>query len=159
MTRTSLIAAAMLSALPLAAMPVSASADEGDGSRMDRSWTHSGTAGTAYIRNPTPPPVYVTPAGHNSGSYAETAPSNDDGDDRDRGYRRHGHHQDGGLDPDESARIRQAHEDSDGHVYMRRDRDHDDYGTRSYRSGYSTTYNADWQPPRHSRHHWWPSWW
>lgn len=163
MTRTTLFAAAMLSALPFATLSVSALADEGDGSRMDRSWTHSGSAGSTsartHTRNPAPSPVRDTPTVRDAGSYANTSNSDDDGDGNDRGFRRHGRYQEGGLDPDEAARIRRAHEDSDGHVYMRRDRDDDEYGTRSYRSGYSTTYRRNWEAPRHRRHHWWRSWW
>jgi hypothetical protein len=168
MTRTSIFAAALLSASAVALLPMTANAAEADGARVSRNWTGNNSAGGTHTRTGTAPnqrtktvaaapkaaPVDDSRA-YGSRSNRDDA-SDDDGDNR--RYSGH-HHEDGGLDPAEAARIRHAHDESDGHVYMRRDRD--EYGTRSYRSGYSTTYHGDWEAPRPPRHHrrWWHAWW
>ncbi len=72
-----------------------------------------------------------------------------DNDGRSYGNRRQRHHEYGGLDPDEAARIRHAHRESDRRVTLHRDRDFDrhDYSVPSYSTrGYR-------------RHHWWSFWW
>jgi hypothetical protein len=164
MIRNSILAAALVSASAAALMPVSAQAGEYDGSRMSRSWTQnndsgSSARGTTNSRRGTPrvtpAPVAVTPPARDNDNYA--AAQNDNGDEHEARHRRHPR-EEGGLDAGEAARIRRAHEESDGHVYLRRGHD-DDYGNRSYRSGYSTTYRGNWQPPRPRRHHWWSVWW
>ena len=74
-----------------------------------------------------------------------------DGDNDGRSYsnRRQRHHEYGGLDPDEAARIRYAHRESDRRITLHRDHDYDhhDYSVPSYSTrGYR-------------RHHWWSFWW
>jgi hypothetical protein len=173
MTRTSIFAAALLSASAVALLPLTANASEDDGARVSRNWTgnNSATTGAKSSRrgtaanqrtNPTVAAPKASPVDNSreyeSRSNRDIASNDDDGDGDNRRYSRR-HHDEGGLDPAEAARIRRAHEDSDGHVYLRRDRD--EYGTRSYRSGYSTTYRGDWEAPRPPRHHrrWWHAWW
>lgn len=168
MIRTSIIAAALVSASAVAVLPVAANAAETDGNRASRTWTgtrKSPASGTTATRpttgqstgqsakpragaTATAPPRATTPVRNTP---VRDASPRDDGDD-DRGYRGHS----GGIDAAEAARIRRAHDESDGHVYMRHERDHD--GTPSYRSRFSTTYNGDWQPPRQRSRHWWHVW-
>lgn len=158
MTRTSIFAAAILSASAVALVPMTANASEDDGARVSRNWTGNASAGATHSRKATAAPrnVPADDSGNDdSRSNRDVASDDDDGDNR-RYSRRH--HDESGLDPAEAARIRRAHAESDGHVYMRRDRDED--GTPSYRSGYSTTYNGNWEAPRPPRrHHWWHAWW
>ena len=163
MTTKSILAAVALGLVPLAAS-VPASAEDGDG--LARTWTGNSGSGNAVphkrgpaTTNHTTNMAHTTTTSHTATASADrdsprVTYNRDDNDDHDRGYRRH---DDDGLDPAEVARIRRAHEDSDGHVYMRRDRDDD--GTPAYRSGYATTYNG-YEPPHrhHRRHHWWAFW-
>ncbi len=81
-----------------------------------------------------------------------TRPSRNNDDDNDNDRRRHSnsrerHHEYGGLDPAEAARIRNAHRESDRRVTLHRDRDDHEYSVPSYSSrGYR-------------RQHWWSFWW
>jgi hypothetical protein len=171
MTRTSIFAAALLSASAVALLPMTANAAEADGARAPRNWTGNNSSAATRTRTATAPnqrTATVAAAPKAAPKAAPVADSRDyearsnrdvarDEDGENRRYSRH-HHEVGGLDPAEAARIRHAHDESDGHVYMRRDRD--EYGTRSYRSGYSTAYRGNWEAPRpQRRHHWWHVWW
>ena len=80
-------------------------------------------------------------------TYTRPSRGNDSDADNDHSYshRRQRHHEYGGLDPAEAARIREAHRESDRRVTLQQDSD--DYGVPSYSSrGYR-------------RHHWWSFWW
>ena len=81
-------------------------------------------------------------------TYARPSRNNDDDNDgRRHGNRRERHHEYGGLDPAEAARIRNAHRESDRRVALHRDRRDHEYSVPSYSSrGYR-------------RQHWWSFWW
>jgi hypothetical protein len=166
MIRTSILAATLLSATALLTVPAAAYTDDGDQVRQSRNWTGNQSSDTTSATR--------TRRGTTANQRGNTAPStgtrdiprnetasNSRDDDDDNYSARRNHRDEGGLDPREAARIRQAHEDTDGHVYMRRGHGHD--GTPSYRSGYTTTYRGEhgreFEAPRHRRHHWWHVWW
>jgi hypothetical protein len=163
MISKSILAAALVSASAVAVLPLTANAAEADGSRVSRNWngernkpaqatvasrpsTGASTGTSTGTKSPRTRPTTNTPP------RATTAVRGSDRDDDDTSYRGHR----GGIDAAEAARIRRAHAESDGHVYMRRDRDHD--GMTSYHSRYSSTYRGDWQEPRPRRRHWWHVW-
>jgi hypothetical protein len=167
MIRTTILAATLMSATALVTVPAAAYTNDGDQGRQSRNWTgnQSDTANTSTVR--TRRGTAANQRGNTStSSGSRDVPSNDtasnsnDGDDDNHGYRRQHHEDAGGLDPAEAARIRRAHEETDGHVYMRRS--HDEDGAPAYRSGYSTTYQGEhgreFEAPRR-RHHWWHAWW
>jgi hypothetical protein len=165
MIRTSILAAALMSATALVTVPAAAYTNDGDQGRQSRNWTGNQSGdnasavrtrrgATANQRGNTTPS-----SGNRDVPRNDTASNSNDDDGDSHNYRRH-NEDEGGLDPREAARIRQAHEETDGHVNMRRG--HDEDGTPAYRSGYSTTYNGsygrEFEAPRHRHHHWW-AWW
>ena len=150
--------AAIAAATASTTLPAFASEDD-EPARVSRDWNNSskGTAarGSAPNQRDSTRANTVT---RETSDYDDGEPkvtyarpnSNNDGDEGHSNYRnrRHNgnrsHHGYGGLDPDEAARIRNAHRESDRRVTL--DRDHHDYGVPSYRS--------------HSRRrHWWSMWW
>ena len=153
MTTKSILTIAALALLPFAAATLPASADEGD-SRMARSWTSKNSTASSNTHKRTHTSNPTTDREEPRVTSNRDDDDDNDDDNNDRGYRNRNND---GLDPAEAARIRRAHQESDGHVYMRRDRDDDD-DTPSYRSGYTTTYEGYAAPKPPRRHHWWAIW-
>ena len=159
--------AAFAAAAVSATVPAFASEDD-EPARVSRDW-NGGSKGTT-ARGSAPNQrgstrtntVTRDTSTHDTSTYDEDEPkvtyarpnrNNDNDNDGDGGYSNYrnkrqnghrGHHEYGGLDPSEAARIRHAHRESDRRVTL--DRDYHDYGVPSYRS--------------HSRRrHWWSMWW
>lgn len=146
--------AAVAATAAVTTLPAIAAEDD-EPAHVSRNWkSGSGTVSRGSASNQRGSTRTTTTTRDTSGddepkvTYARPSRNNDDDNDGRRSNNsRERQPEYGGLDPDEAARIRQAHRESDRRVSLHRDRDDHEYSVPSYSSrGYR-------------RQHWWSFWW